>query len=93
MKPIEFPEVNHTYAKDQPEYQPLPVMMKSITNSDHVNGEVVSCWKLTWKEKLQILFTGKIWLSVWTFNKALQPLRPSVYKSDLISKDESKAVK
>lgn len=28
MKPIEFPGVNVVFAKDQPEYMPLPAMRK-----------------------------------------------------------------
>jgi len=73
MKPIEFPEHNVVYAKDQPEYLPLPVHKKD-------DGEVVSCWQLSEEEKQHVMKTGKIWLSVFTFNKPLQPLLPSVYK-------------
>ena len=74
MKPIEFPEQTTVYAKDQPEYIPLPVWK----NPNDVEGRVISCWQLTWKERFQILFNGKLWLSVLTFNKPLQPLLPQV---------------
>lgn len=71
MKPIAFPGHNCVFAKDQPEYLPLPVFKTE-------NGTVVSCWQLTLKERLKILFTGKMWFTMLTFNKPLQPQRPSV---------------
>ena len=71
MNPIEFEGHNTVYAKDQPEYLPLPVF-KSKT------GEVTSCWRLTWVERLQVLFFGRVYITILTFNKPLQPLRPSV---------------
>lgn len=71
MRPIEFPEQNCVYAKDQPEYQPLPAHKTD-------DGMVVSCWALTWRERLQVLFSGKVWWSVLTFNQRLQPQMPTV---------------
>jgi len=75
MKPIEFEGFNCTYAKDQPEYLPLPVHKTP-------GGEVISCWALTWRERLRVLFAGRVWHSVLTFNAPLQPQRPSVRKPD-----------
>ena len=72
MKPVEFAEQNCVYAKDQPEYLPLPVHKTP-------DGEVTSCWALTWRERLRVLLTGRIWWTVLTFNLPLQPLRPDVY--------------
>ena len=57
MKPIEFPEQNVVYAKDQPEYVPLPAYR---TN----DGEVVFCMSLSLTERLRVLFSGKIWCSL-----------------------------
>jgi len=71
MQPIEFKGVNVTYAKDQPEYTPLPVYKTP-------DGEITSCWRLTFKERLKVLFTGNVWVSLLTFNKPLQPMRPFV---------------
>jgi len=71
MKPIEFPEQNCVYAKDQPEYLPLPVHKTE-------DGTVISCWALTWRERLRVLLTGKMWWSVLTFNHPLQPQLPQV---------------
>lgn len=80
MKPIEFPEVNVTFAKDQPEYQPLPAF-----KDPGPEGAVISCWKLSFKERIKILFTGELWVSLWTFH---QPLTPSLFttnKSDVLT--------
>lgn len=71
MKPISFAEQNCVYAKDQPEYLPLPVHKTP-------DGTVVSCWGLSWSDRVRLLFTGRMWLSVLTFNHPLQPLLPSV---------------
>jgi hypothetical protein len=80
MKPIEFPEHNVVYAKDQPEYLPLP----AFKSSDPM-GQVVSCWQLSFRERLRILFTGKLWVMLATFHK---PLTPSIFttkKSDVLT--------
>lgn len=70
MKPISFPEQNKTWAKDQQPYLPLPAY------SDTVN--TVSCWKLSWRERLKLLFTGKLWLRQKNFGQPLQPQLPTV---------------
>jgi hypothetical protein len=71
MRPIDFPEKNCTFAKNQPEYLPLPAYKSP-------DGEVISCWGLTLKERVKVLFAGKLWLRILTFNNPLQPQRPSI---------------
>lgn len=71
MKPIDFPGVNVVYAKDQPEYQPLPAMR-------FPDGQVITCWEFTEREKQIIASTGKIYINQLTFNQPLQPLMPQV---------------
>jgi len=71
MKPIEFKEQNVVFAKDQPQYLPLPARREE-------DGMVITCWKLSFIERVKILFTGKMWLSQLTFNDPLQPQRPQV---------------
>lgn len=78
MKPVTFKEHNVVYAKDQPEYQPLPVLKDQ-------DGAVVSCWKLSFKEVLQIIFRRKLWLCMQTFNAPLQPVFLTTDKSELIA--------
>lgn len=67
MNIVEFPEQNVIIAKDQPEYRPMPAYWDKRT------GEVTCCWQLTWRERLQLLFSGRIWHTILTFNSALQP--------------------
>jgi len=61
------------YAKDQPEYRPLPVLIHETTVRP-----VIACWKLTWKERLLVALTGQFYLSQWTFGDPLQPQLPEV---------------
>lgn len=65
MEPIEFEGCNVIYAKDQPEYIPLPAKKTD-------NGHVTTCWKLSADELAQIQETGVIWLHMLTFNQPLQ---------------------
>lgn len=80
MKAIKFPECNVIFAKDQPEYLSLPAY-KSI------QGQVVSCWKMGLRERLKVLFTGKVYLSLLTFNKPLQPQLLMVDKPTIKEKE------
>jgi len=80
MKPIHFPEANVTFAENQKEYTPLPALRHSTPQ-----GEVISCWKLSVWERLQILFTGKLWVMLMTFQEPLTPSYFTVKKSELIS--------
>jgi hypothetical protein len=75
MKLIEFPEQTVVIAKDQPEYEPLPAHQFG-----DVYGTIACCWQLTWWERLTVLFTGKIWHQVLTFQEPLQPQLLSVEK-------------
>ena len=82
MNPINFTECNVIYAKDQPEYRPLPALKMD-------DGEVVTCWKLSIIERLIMLFTGRIWLNMLTFNMPPQPILVSVYKTVWIKEMEN----
>jgi len=73
MRPIKFNESNVIFAEGQPQYKSLPAC-KSF------DGVVTTCWKLTFLERFKILFTGKLWLRVLTFNEPLQPLLLSAHK-------------
>jgi hypothetical protein len=63
------------YAKDQPEYVPLPMWRGP-------EGVRVSRWRLTWRERLQVLLGGSLWLTILTFEGRCQfcgetrPLQP-----------------
>ena len=77
MKPIKFKEQNSTYAKHQDEYGNLPAYRTK-------DGVVISCWKLSFTERVRILFTGQIWLSLWSFNKPLTPSLITTQKNDVL---------
>ena len=81
MKPKQFPEANTVFAKDQPEYQPLHAYREDSVNG---NGEVVTCWELSFRERLRILFKGEVWLCLLTFNKPLTPSFMTTKKSDIL---------
>jgi len=81
MKPINFKRSNTIFAKDQTQYIPLPAY-----RDPGPDGTIISCWKLTLKERIKILFTGKLWLSLLMFGKPLTPQRPSVNKWDTFDK-------
>jgi len=74
MKVATFKEHNLVIAKDQPEYQSLPV----YKFPDDPQGAVICCWELSIKERIKLLFAGKIWHQILTFNSSLQPQNLSV---------------
>ena len=80
MTPKKFPEVNITFAKDQPEYQSLPAF-----RNESPQGEVITCWNLSFKERVRVLVKGEIWLCLLTFNKPLTPTFLTTQKSEVLS--------
>lgn len=75
MKPTEFAGQNVIFAKDQPQYLPLPAHRDK-------DGMVTSCWQLSFIERLQVFFSGKVWLRQLTFNNPLQPIKVSTESFD-----------
>jgi len=71
MIPIEFKGQNVVFAKDQPEYIPLPAHRDS-------EGVVTTCWKFSFKERLRVLLGAKLYWQHLTFNQPLQPVKPIV---------------
>ena len=81
MKPIQFPEQNVIFAKDQPEYEPLPAFI----DRSNPSGPMVCAWQLSFRERLKVLFSGVVWQMVLTFNEQLQPQFLTVEKSAVLS--------
>lgn len=78
MKPVQFSQCNAVFGGDQPEYLPL--------HAYHVydeSGRIISCWQLSWVERLQVLFTGRVWHEVLTFYNPLQPQKLSITKPEM----------
>lgn len=68
MTLIEFPEQTVVIAKNQPQYLPMPAFVQGDDQ-----GTTITCWKMSWKERFQVLFTGKIWHRMLTFKQPMQP--------------------
>jgi len=61
----DYPEV--VFAKDQPPYKPLPLILSD-------NGVALSRWRMSWKERLQVLLHGNIWVKV-IHGGVIQPIK------------------
>lgn len=83
MEIIPFPEQTTVYAKDQPQYRPLPAYRFGDDE-----GRIACCWSLSWRERFLVLFTGRIWQQVLTFNRALQPQLLTVEKPEMTTPGE-----
>lgn len=68
MKAVEFSEQTVVFGKNQPQYLPLPAHADKGEE-----GRVTFCWRLTWRERLTLLVTGRLWHQVLTFRNPLQP--------------------
>lgn len=69
-----LPEI--VFAKDQPQYEPLPAHVSA-------DGMVLTRWKFTWRERFRLLFAGDLYVWIWTFRRALQPIAIAVDKPEL----------
>lgn len=70
------------YAKDQPQYRPLPVVR--LTGRD---GRLISRWTLTPEERARIAAGEDLYVQHLTFGHPLQPLLPTVGLPDLCPQD------
>ena len=60
MKPVKFPEANKNLLKPQN-------MSEKECGSLWVfndGNQCISCWKMTWKQRIKAIFWGRVWLSV-----------------------------
>ncbi len=80
MKAGEFPEVNARIAENQEEYMTLPAHVDTVTEA----GFTTCCWELSWRERLRLLRTGRLWHQIMTFHMPLQPQLLSVTKPPLV---------
>lgn len=78
MSPVlseEFVDKERVYAKDQPQYKPLPVIKRP-------DGILLSRWRLTDAERKALINGADILLFNWTFNQPLQPVLMEVAEVD-----------
>ena len=60
-KPTDFPQANFKWMgwkgeNGEPDVADLPAWQGDCTT--------VSCWTMSWRERLAVLFSGRVWLSV-----------------------------
>lgn len=72
----DFPERNVELAKDQPEYQTLPVHYDPQAEG----APMTSCFRLSPAEIEEINRTGLLWHTQFTFGHPYQPIRMAVTK-------------
>lgn len=79
MEAIEFKEQSIVIGKDQDEYNDLPAFQH------HDECQTVTfCWRPSFRERVSLIFGGKVWHSVMTFGAPLQPQRVLGTKPELI---------
>jgi hypothetical protein len=82
MQPVEFKGQNIIFAKDQPQYQPLPAIKLE-------DGMVITCWEMTPEELEEVTQTRRVFLRQLTFNNLLQPVRITADLVDLMPEIEN----
>lgn len=100
MKPIDFPERNKVYGADQPEYQPLYAFTDDRTTNQRDDdgnditvwidprGNTISCWSLSFWERIRLLFTGKVWVCLLSFHKPLTPSYLTTNKKEVLNENQ-----
>jgi len=86
MKLIDFEGRNVIFAENQPEYLQLP----AYKIPQDVEGRIVCCWKLSFKERIKLFLFGELWHSILTFNQPLQPQLIETDRPEFIHKEVSK---
>lgn len=56
------------FGATQPQYVPLPALRSA-------DGVVTSRWRLTWRERVLVLFSGNLWIQQMTCGTKLQPVK------------------
>lgn len=87
METVEFKQQNVVYAEDQKDYRSLPVYKNDFGKGESNNGIVTSCYRLSFWERIRVLFTGRVYFQVVTFNEPLQPQRAGVDFKELTKED------
>ena len=79
MENIKFEGCNVEIAKNQKEYKTLQAFQDEQVT--------ITCYRLSFRERIKLLFTGKLWLGQMNFGKPLQPQLPTVNMSDVLCKE------
>lgn len=65
--PVVKGQSEKVFAEDQPEYAKLPAIVCE-------DGQVITRWKMGWKDRLRALIRGDVYLHVHTYGNPLQPV-------------------
>ena len=89
MRGIKFPESNKTLTKPvvgmtDEECGSLPVYV--MQEDGDVLGRVISCWQMSFRERLSALFFGRVWL--WVRSGPSQPPVALLVKRQIFKKTE-----
>lgn len=77
MIPVQFPESNAVLARDQGEYEPLP-----IYHFGDAEGRIACCFRLSDAEIEEIQSTRTLWVQQLTFGRPFQPIGLSTQRPD-----------
>lgn len=80
MNSITFPEVNKVFAEGNEDYEAHCF----IGNSRKGGQNIVSCYRLSFRERLLVLVTGRIWVNITSGNGKLYPMYLSAIKQHVI---------
>ena len=61
------------WAKHQSQYNSLPAIVSS-----RETGRTTTRFRLTWRERWKLLFSGNLFVQVLTFGRPLMPIKPMV---------------
>lgn len=75
MIPVQFPGANAVLARDQDEYEPLPIYAFG-----DAEGRVAFCCRLSDAEIADIVATRSLWIQQLTFGKAFQPMALTTHR-------------
>jgi len=83
MEAVKFPEATKNLARPES-------MTKEECGSLWVwtdGTRCISCWKMTWKQRIKALFWGKVWLSVYS-GQTQPPVSVDCSKTVFTKQDE-----
>ena len=82
MEIVKFDDCNVAIAEKQKEYQTLHALR--IGNQQDT---IITCWGLSFWERVRVLFLGRIWMSESNFYKDITPRLLSTNRNDLYTKE------
>ena len=83
MIPVQFPESNAMLAREQGEYEPLPVYIFY-----DAEGRMAMCFRLSPIELEEIARTRTLWVQQLTFGRRFQPIALSTQRPDGIPRGD-----